>query len=214
MNIKIKKDKEVKRFKLINDWSDVTLDKWLKLIKLKKLSKAKEAKETIAVLSDIPESLIDKLALKDIALLMGKLSEMQEDKNSILKNIINIEGKKYGFHPDLDSITLGEYADIETYLKNGVEKSMPELMAILYRPIIEESSTGVYTIDAYDGNISIRAEEMKKMSAEQVQSALVFFYLLGKELLMTLPFVLTQQQKEMTQLLQQINLQKNGVGLA
>ena len=213
MNIKIKKDKEVKRFKLINDWSDVTLDKWLKLIKLKKLSKAKEAKETIAVLSDIPESLIDKLALKDIALLMGKLSEMQEDKNSILKNIINIEGKKYGFHPDLDSITLGEYADIETYLKNGVEKSMPELMAILYRPIIEESSTGVYTIDAYDGNISIRAEEMKKMSAEQVQSALVFFYLLGKELLMTLPFVLTQQQKEMTQLLQQINLQKNGVGL-
>ena len=213
MNIKIKKDKEVKRFKLINDWSDVTLDKWLKLIKLKKLSKAKEAKETISVLSDIPKSLIDKLALKDIVVLMSKLSKMQEDENNTLKNIINIEGRKYGFHPDLDSITLGEYADLETLLKNGVENNLPELMAILYRPIIEESSTGVYTIDAYDGNISIRAEEMKKMSAEQVQSALVFFYLLGKELLMTLPFVLTQQQKEMTQLLQQINLQKNGVGL-
>ena len=214
MNIKIKKDKEVKRFKLINDWSDVTLDKWLKLVKLKKLSKAKEAKETISVLSDIPKSLIDKLALKDIVVLMSKLSKMQEDENNTLKNIINIEGRKYGFHPDLDSITLGEYADLETLLKNGVENNLPELMAILYRPIIEESSTGVYTIDAYDGNISIRAEEMKKMSAEQVQSALVFFYLLGKELLMTLPFVLTQQQKEMTQLLQQINLQKNGVGLA
>ena len=213
MNIKIKKDKEVKRFKLINDWSDVTLDKWLKLVKLKKLSKAKEAKETISVLSDIPKSLIDKLALKDIVVLMSKLSKMQEDENNTLKNIINIEGRKYGFHPDLDSITLGEYADLETLLKNGVENNLPELMAILYRPIIEESSTGVYTIDAYDGNISIRAEEMKKMSAEQVQSALVFFYLLGKELLMTLPFVLTQQQKEMTQLLQQINLQKSGHGL-
>ena len=213
MNIKIKKDKEVKRFKLINDWSDVTLDKWLKLIKLKKLSKAKEAKETISVLSDIPKSLIDKLALKDIVVLMSKLSKMQEDENTTLKNIINIEGRKYGFHPDLDSITLGEYADLETLLKNGVENNLPELMAILYRPIIEESSTGVYTIDAYDGNISIRAEEMKKMSAEQVQSALVFFYLLGKELLMTLPFVLTQQQKEMTQLLHQIHSQKSGHGL-
>ncbi len=213
MNIKIKKDEEVKRFKLINDWSDVTLGRWLKLIKLKNLSKAKEAKETIAALSDIPKSLIDKLALKDIVLLMSKLSEMQEGQNNKLKNIINIDGKKYGFHPDLDSITLGEYADLETFLKDGVENNLPELMAILYRPIIEQTSSGVYTIDSYDGNISIRAEEMKKMSAEQVQSALVFFYLLGKGLLMTLPFVLTQQQKEMTQLLHQIHSQKSGVGL-
>jgi len=213
MNIKIKKDEEVKRFKLINDWSDVTLGRWLKLIKLKNLSKAKEAKETIAALSDIPKSLIDKLALKDIVLLMSKLSEMQEGQNNTLKNIINIEGKKYGFHPDLDSITLGEYADLETFLKDGVENNLPELMAILYRPIVEETSSGVYTIDAYDGNISIRAEEMKKMSAEQVQSALVFFYHLGRELLMTLPFVLTEQQKEMTQLLHQIHSQKSGVGL-
>ena len=213
MNIKIKKDKEVKRFKLINDWSDVTLGRWIKLIKLKGLSKTKEAKETIAALSDIPKNLIDKLALKDIVVLMSKLSEMQENKGSSLKNIISVEGNKYGFHPDLDSITLGEYADLETFLKDGVENNLPELMAILYRPIVEETSSGVYTIDAYDGNISIRAEEMKKMSAEQVQSALCFFFLLGRELLMTLPFVLTQQQKEMTQLLHQIHSQKNGVGL-
>jgi hypothetical protein len=213
MNIKIKKDKEVKRFKLINDWSDVTLGRWIKLIKLKGLSKTKEAKETIAALSDIPKNLIDKLALKDIVVLMSKLSEMQENKGSSLKNIISVEGNKYGFHPDLDSITLGEYADLETFLKDGVENNLPELMAILYRPIVEETSSGVYTIDAYDGNISIRAEEMKKMSAEQVQSALVFFYHLGRELLMTLPFVLTEQQKEMTQLLHQIHSQKSGVGL-
>ena len=34
---------------------------------------------------------------------------------------------EYGFHPDLDSITLGEYADIETFIKNGIEKNLPEL---------------------------------------------------------------------------------------
>ena len=64
--------------------------------------------------------------------------------------------------------------DIETFIKQDIEKNLPEVMAILYRPIVEEKNK-VYTIQAYDGNIAIRAEEMRKMSAEQVQSALVFF---------------------------------------
>ena len=55
-------------------------------------------------------------------------------------------------------------------------------MAILYRPVTEKGENNVYTIAAYDGNISIRAEEMKKMAAEQVQSALVFFCNLGKRI--------------------------------
>lgn len=61
-----------------------------------------------------------------------------------------------------------------------MEKNLPDIMAVLYRPIVEETDSGVYTIEAYDGNIAIRAEQMKKMSAEQVQSALVFFTLSGR----------------------------------
>ena len=69
-------------------------------------------------------------------------------------------------------------------------------MSVLYRPIIEETQNGVYTIEAYDGNISIRAEEMKKMASEQVQSALVFFWHLGNELLKILPSFLLEQIQE------------------
>ena len=47
-----------------------------------------------------------------------------------------------------------------------MNQHMPELMAILYRPVVEEAGNGIYTIEAYDGNIAIRAEQMKKMSAE------------------------------------------------
>ena len=96
----------------------------------------------------------------------------------------------------MDSITLGEYADIETFIKGGIEKHLPELMSVLYRPI-KEKKNGIYIIDAYDGNIRLRTEEMKKMSAEQVQSALVFFYSLGKELSEILPLYLMEQLKEM-----------------
>ena len=196
MKIKIKKQGKTKEFKLISKWEDVTLEKWLKLIDFHKGTKCKEAQETIAALSNIPKDLIKQLELKDVAVIMSKLSELQAKQDSSLKRIVEINGKRYGFHPNLDEITLGEYADIETMIKNDIEKNMPEVCAILYRPIVEENND-VYTIEAYDGNITIRAEEMKKMSAEQVQSALVFFYHLGKELSLTLPLYLMDQLKEM-----------------
>jgi len=168
MKVKIKKQGKVKEFKLISKWEDVTLEKWLKLIDFHKGTKSEEAQETIAALSNIPKDLIKQLELKDVAVIMSKLSELQAKQDSSLKRIVEVNGKRYGFHPNLDEITLGEYADIETMIKNDIEKNMPEVMAILYRPIVEENND-VYTIEAYDGNISIRAEEMKKMSAEQVQ---------------------------------------------
>jgi len=213
MKVKIKKQGKVKEFKLINKWSDVTLEKWLKLIDFHNGSKSSEATETIAALSDIPKKLIKQLELKDVAVIMGRVAELQQKQNSSLKKIIEVEGKEYGFHPDLDSITLGEYADIETFIKNDIQKHLPELMAILYRPITERGENGVYTIAAYDGNIRIRTEQMKKMSAEQVQSALVFFYHLGNVLLTTLPSYLMDRLKEMKMQSQQNPLQKNGVGL-
>ena len=123
---------------------------------------------------------------------MSKMAELQEKQNSSLKKIIKIDGVEYGFHPDLDSITLGEYADLEHYIKLGIEKHLPEIMAVLYRPI-KEKKNDIYIISAYDGNIQIRAEEMKKMSAEQVQSALRFFFALGKMLSKILPLYLMEK---------------------
>ena len=211
MKVKIKKEGKVKSFKLISSWEEVTLSKWLKLIDFHNGTKSEEAEETIAALSNIPKDLIKQLELKDVAVIMSKISELQQQQDSSLKRIIEIDGKRYGFHPNLDEITLGEYADLETMIKNDIEKNMPEVIAVLFRPIVEENND-VYTIEAYDGNISIRAEEMKKMSAEQVQSALVFFYNLGKELLMTLESFSIQVLKEMKMQLPQNPLQKSGVG--
>jgi len=195
MKVKIKKKGKVKQFKLISSWEEVTLEKWLKLINYSLGTKSKEAQDTIAELSNIPKDLINQLELKDVALIMSKMAELQAEQNSSLKRVIEVEGKRYGFHPNLDEITLGEFADIETFIKDDIEKHLPELMAILYRPIVEENND-VYIIEAYDGNISIRAEEMKKMSAEQVQSALVFFWGFVNVLLMTSGLSLMEHLKE------------------
>jgi len=195
MKVKVKKKGEVKEFKLISSWEEVSLEKWLQLIDFETGSKTEEAEETIAALSNIPKQLVKELALRDVAVIMSRIAELQQEQDTKLKRIIEIDGIEYGFHPDLDSITLGEYADIETFIKGGIENNLPELMAVLYRPI-KEKKNDIYVIDAYDGNIRLRTEEMKKMSAEQVQSALVFFYNLGKELSEILPLYLMEQLKE------------------
>ena len=196
MKVKIKKQGETKEFKLIDSWADVTLETWLKLIDFEQGTKTEEATKTIEALSDIPKRLVQELALSDVVAIMSKVGELQAKQDTKLKNLIEINEVEYGFHPDLDSITLGEYADIEQFIKEGIDSSLPELMAVLYRPI-KEKKNGIYIIEAYDGNIRMRAEEMKQMSAEQVQSALMFFFALGRKLSEIMPLYLMEQLKEM-----------------
>ena len=211
MKIKIKKQGKVKEFKLIKSWADVNLKTWIKLIEFQSDSKTKEAEDTIALLSDIPKQLIKQLSLRDVAIIMSEISELQAVQDSSLKRIIEIDGVEYGFHPNLDDITLGEYADIEHFIKTGIQENMPDIMAVLYRPIVEKEND-VYTIEAYDGNITIRAEKMKLMSAEQVQSALRFFFAFVNALLTTSQSFLMEKLKEMKTLSSQNQSATNGVG--
>ena len=211
MKVKIKKEGKKETYNLIDSWADVTLEKWIKIIDLETGSKTKEAEETIAAFSDIPRKLVKELPLKDVAIIMSKIAELQTKQDTLLKKVIEIDGVEYGMHPDLDEITLGEYADIETFIKDGLEKNMPELMAVLFRPIIERKND-IYTIEAYTGDIRIRAEEMKKMSAEQVQSCLVFFWHFVNGLYLTLPSYLIQTAEKIVDKLQTEISQKGGCG--
>ena len=211
MKVKIKKGGKTQTYNLIDSWSDVTLEKWIRVMDVETGSKTEQAEETIAALSNVPKKLVKELALRDVAIIMGKVAELQSKQDTVLKKVIEIDGVEYGMHPDLSEITLGEYADIETFIKEGLEKNMPELMAVLFRPITEKNGS-VYTIAAYDGNITIRAEEMKKMSAEQVQSALVFFWHFAKELSEILPSYLMERTQEIVEELQTEISQNAGNG--
>ena len=212
MKVKIKKEGKKETYNLIESWSDVTLEKWIKIIDKETGSKTKEAEETIAALSDIPRELINELPLKDVAIIMSKVAELQSEQETVLKKTFEIEGVEYGMHPNLDELTLGEYADLETFIKNGIENNMPEVMAVLFRPIKEKNGSA-YTIAAYDGEIALRAEEMKKMSAEQVQASLFFFSNFARELLTILPSYLMERTQEIKEQLKTEISQNDGDGL-
>ena len=212
MKVKIKKEGKKETFNLIDSWSDVTLEKWADLVALHEGTKSEEAFETITTMSDIPRELVSQLALSDVVGIMGKISELQEQADTSLKNLIEIDGVEYGFHPDLSDITLGEFADLETMIKDGIEDNLPEIMAVLYRPITERKGEH-YTIQAYDGAIRLRAEEMKQMKAEDVQGAVVFFWDFVKKLLILLPSYLMAQTEAIAKTMQTTNSPTSGLGL-
>ena len=206
MKVKVKKEGKLKTYKIVDSWKDVTLEKWQQLVLGKKKSKTQEAKETIKALSTLPIKLVEEMSLSDVAAIFEKLSNLQIEGK--LKKVFEIDSVEYGFLPDLDEITLGEWADIEHYIKDGIDKNMHKIMAVLFRPITSKEGK-MYSVQAYkDGRE--RAEKFrKKMNAEQVQQSLVFFWSLGNELLTTLPLFLMEK---MNKIQAEMNLAKSGGG--
>ncbi len=213
MKVKIKKDGKQETYNIVESWKEVTLEKFISInLDVNNKSKTKEAKETIALLSNLPNEIINELSLKNVVLILDKLAEVQTETKGILEKIYVIDGVEYGFHPDLSEITLGEYADIETFVNRDLQKHLPEIMAILFRPVVAKEKD-VYTIEAYDGDISLRAEKMRKMNAEQVQSALVFFWTFVKVFVAILPLSLIRAAKtKMNKFTEKVS-PKSGVGL-
>ena len=91
-----------------------------------------------------------------------------------------MNGVGYGFIPDLDKITLGEYIDLDNTLSDW--DNMHKAMAVLYRPI-KDTYKEKYIIEEYKG--SDKSERYKQMPLDIVMGSILFFYNLKNELLKT-----------------------------
>ena len=115
---------------------------------------------------------------------------------------------EFGFMPNMDEMSLGEYVDLEKYISDW--GTMHKAMAVLYRPIVAGKKE-FYEIEKYKG--SDKYSDLMKDSPITVSlGAMVFFYRLGKELLKIMTHSL---QEDLIQMVHQApkNLSgKNGDG--
>ena len=86
---------------------------------------------------------------------------------------------KFGFIPDLDDMTFGEYIDLNNYIDDV--QSFHKALAVLYRPVVSKVAN-MYAIEKYIGSGAYSAQ-MKKAPLSLIWGAKVFFYDLANELL-------------------------------
>jgi hypothetical protein len=161
----------------------------------------------IEIFCDVSLKEISLMKLKDINAITNKLGEMFNNNYPLIQTFKH-NGLEFGFIPNLDEISLGEYTDLETYISDW--DNMNKAMAVLYRPVINKLNKK-YLIEEYKGSAEY-AEAMLQMPLDVALGAMVFFYHLGNELLKsTLNYL--EKDKALMDLAEKHSLAANGVGI-
>jgi len=101
------------------------------------------------------------------------------DQEPQLTRTFKMNGVNYGFIPNLEQISLGEHADLDTCFGND---DLTELMlSIAYRPIKRKAGE-FYEIEPYTADQS-KAELFKDVPMSVVKGFTLFFWNLNRELL-------------------------------
>ena len=152
---------------------------------------------------------VAEIRYKDVVEITNSLGKMFDVKNHKFINKFKMGGVEFGFIPNLDDMTFGEYTDLDTYITDW--EQMHKAMAVLYRPIKKNGLNGTYEIEKYNGSITY-SDVMKHAPLDVVFGANVFFYTLGNELLKSTMTYL-ENNKEIQTILHQHNSENDGDGI-
>ena len=186
--------------------SEITLRQYQKFLKI-----AEENPEgnfldakMIEIFCGIPLSDSYKLKMVSVTAIIDILNSMLEVKPNHVERF-TLNGVEYGFIPDLDEMSLGEYVDLD----NNATKweSMHIAMNVLYRPIVT-SKVGKYNIEEYTTS---NPEKMLDMPLDAALGSLFFFYNLGMEL--SKHTILSSNLEEVEEFQEQLTSETNGVGI-
>ncbi len=157
--------------------------------------------ESIAIIEDI-----DPQDIRDYNI--SKIAKMREDYKWLNESIpyfdirkFELNGKWYGFEPDLDLMSGGMWEDINKYMEN-INDNLHFICAVLFREVTSDPLLEEYTIRKHESLGFIqRAENFKEhLSIVSVYRLVLFFSTLGAELLpITLRSLTNQLNQTMTQ---------------
>lgn len=189
-----------------NDLSEIKLWQYQKFLEIQKQNSDENflASKMIEIFCGIELKEAYKMKAKDVHRITGILADMFEQK-PVLINRFYLNNIEYGFIPNLDDMTLGEYVDLDTYLPKWEE--IEKAMAVLYRPITK-TYKGKYQIEDYTAE---GQDAYKDMPMSIVFGAMFFFYRLGIDLSKIMTVYLEQNKDIHSQLSH--SLGKNGDGI-
>ena len=157
--------------------NEITLEQYQKFLKV-----AEENPEgsfldakMIEIFCGIPLSESYKLKMSSVQAIVDILTDMLNETPAHIDKF-SLDGVQYGFVPDLDEMSLGEYVDLDGNASDW--QKMHIAMNVLYRPVITDK-VGKYNIKEYTAD---DPSKMKDMPLGVALGSLFFFYNLGIEL--------------------------------
>jgi hypothetical protein len=149
---------------------------------------------------------VSSINLSDFSKITEIIGKAFSEKTPLIRHF-ELGGVEFGFVPNLDKISIGEYIDIESNIFDW--KNIHKAMAVLFRPV-KKKYKEKYKIDKYKGSEGYQ-EAMKYMPLNVALGAMVFFYRLGKDLSNHTLKSLEEGNKQIIQ--QQVPLENDGGGI-
>ena len=198
---------------LPNSLSEIPLSRYQEFVAMKEKSNDEEliANKMIQIFCGLQLGEVAKIKLKDLNGLIKHFTEVFSEKPQLIRNF-KIKNIEFGFIPNLENISFGEYVDIEHHLKDW--STYHKAMAVMFRPI-KEKYKDKYSIVDYEPNEDMQ-DLMKFAPLDVAISASVFFWSLGSELLQaTLTYLKNEltKSKDLTNFRKEFSLANNGVGI-
>lgn len=134
--------------------------------------------KTIEIFCDVDIKLVSQFPLADAQDIAAEIHAVL-DQHKPFQSSFELNGIEYGFLPDLENISIGEYIDLESGLSDV--KDLHKAAAVMFRPIRKRKGE-LYAVVDYKGS-NAEGNDAKSFPMGAVSAGIVFFYNIANELL-------------------------------
>lgn len=182
----------------------------------------------ISTLTGCPIQTLRKVKTEHAARLFKYADLLFKEEDTTYQKTFTFKDKNYGFIPNLNEITLGEYIDLDHFITDGVVKNLHKIIAILYRPLVYGQKVlgrFMWDIEEYNtDDFEDRANLFKELEVEKAFSASSFFLHTGLQSIkvmkdslmeekMTMETMEKMQRLELLVKKMDLHLMNTGVGM-
>jgi len=183
--------------RLPHKWSDLTLGE------LQVIMTSENQIERLSVCTGKSEDKLRAMPQKLIQAATAHLDNLLTQETARHEKVVEIDGKRFGFIPNWDDFTAGEWIDMENHLED-FWKNAHKITALLYREVTYELGEK-YEVKKYTAKED--ASIFEEMGADLISGMLLFFWTSRNQLLHDMKSSLLEVAGEA------IRLAKNGDGI-
>ena len=130
--------------------------------------------KALEIFANIPLKVANAMRADDVLSIANELLMMVSVEHPLTRRL-SFRGREYGFVPNLEEMSFGEYIDLDTYLSDM--QSLHKTVGVLYRPIVKEKGD-YYEVEPYNGT-----DGYSDFPLDVALGATLFFYRLSNKLL-------------------------------